>query len=49
MAASIANIKGVNLATLSDDVMYEEMLNPNFTVLEAANIELKNTSKTPRF
>lgn len=43
LAASIANSKGIDLATLSDDVMYEEMLNPNFSDLEAANIELEKS------
>lgn len=46
MAASIARSKGVDLESLSDDVMYEEMINPNYTLLEAANIELDKLIQT---
>jgi LPS O-antigen subunit length determinant protein (WzzB/FepE family) len=40
MAASISRNKGVDLESLSDDVMFEEMINQNYKLMEAANIEL---------
>ncbi len=43
MAASIASSKGVDLESLTDDVMYEEIINPNYTALEAANIEFEKS------
>lgn len=48
LAASIANNKGVDLASLSDEVMYEEMLNPNYVDLEAANIELEKSIQSTK-
>jgi capsular polysaccharide biosynthesis protein len=41
LAAEIANQRGVDLADLSDEVMYEEYINPNYTELEAVVIETK--------
>lgn len=48
MAASIASSKGVDLESLSDDVMYEEMINPNYTALEASNMELEKLIQSSR-
>jgi capsular polysaccharide biosynthesis protein len=41
LAAEIANQRGVDIADLSNEVMYEEYINPNYTELEALVIQTR--------